>query len=186
MISWRPDSQAWKACKSVPKSIRDLNALPSSTLRWLYSLMPEPTKFEILWARAPTRRAYPGRARPVYSYSPSASATPDDIGSRGRRRSQQRSSATRADNARANSRWHRHATATSERPCTRYRGPLRRLDRALFPEIECIMRDGHKSVHAAALELASAGKVQGSGTPESRAKRLAMRFGNERCPTATR
>ena len=33
--------------QAVPKSIRDLNALPSSTLPWLYSLMPEPTKFEI-------------------------------------------------------------------------------------------------------------------------------------------
>jgi hypothetical protein len=32
---------------SGPKSIRDLEALPSSTLRWLYNLMPEPTKFEI-------------------------------------------------------------------------------------------------------------------------------------------
>jgi hypothetical protein len=47
-------------------------------------------------------------------------------------------------------------------------------DRALFPEIERIMREGHETVHAAALELASAGKIQGGGTPESRAKRLAL------------
>jgi hypothetical protein len=59
-------------------------------------------------------------------------------------------------------------------------------DRALFPEIECIMREGHKSVHAVALELASAERVQGNGTPESRAKRLAMRFRKEHRPTATR
>jgi hypothetical protein len=36
-----------EGAQAVPKSIRDLNALPSSTLRWLYCLMPEPTKFEI-------------------------------------------------------------------------------------------------------------------------------------------
>jgi hypothetical protein len=53
-------------------------------------------------------------------------------------------------------------------------------DRALFPEIERIMRESHKSVHAAALEVASAGKVQGGGTPESLAKRLAKRFRRER------
>jgi hypothetical protein len=40
-------------------------------------------------------------------------------------------------------------------------------DRALFPEIERIMREGHETVHAAALELASARKIQGGGTPES-------------------
>jgi hypothetical protein len=59
-------------------------------------------------------------------------------------------------------------------------------DRALFPEIERIMREGRKSVHAAALEVASAGKVQGGGTPESRAKRLAKGFRKERPRTTTR
>jgi hypothetical protein len=38
------------------------------------------------------------------------------------------------------------------------------------------MSEGHKTVHAAALELASDGKIQGIGMPESRAKRLANRF----------
>ena len=57
-------------------------------------------------------------------------------------------------------------------------------DRALYPEIERIMREGHKTVHAATLELAS--KVQGSGAPENRAKRLADRFREERRRTATR
>jgi hypothetical protein len=59
-------------------------------------------------------------------------------------------------------------------------------DRALFPEIEHIMSEGHKSVHAAALELASDGKIQGGGTPESRAKRLAALFRKEKPRTATR
>ena len=59
-------------------------------------------------------------------------------------------------------------------------------DRALFPEIERIMSEGHKTVHAAALELALAGKIQGVGTPESRAKRLAALFRKENPRTATR
>ena len=41
------------------------------------------------------------------------------------------------------------------------------------------MRSDHKSRRAAALELALARRVDGSGTPESRAKRLATRFGKE-------
>ena len=59
-------------------------------------------------------------------------------------------------------------------------------DRALFPEIERIMSEHHKSIHAAALELARDKKVDGVGTPESRAKRLAQRFLQERRSTATR
>jgi hypothetical protein len=59
-------------------------------------------------------------------------------------------------------------------------------DRRLFPEIRRIMRKKHKSLHAAALELAEAGKVEGSGTPHSRAKRLAKGFRTQHPRTATR
>jgi hypothetical protein len=58
-------------------------------------------------------------------------------------------------------------------------------DRALFPEMNRLMDDSHKTVHAAALELARAGKIEGVGTPESRAKRLAKRFRKQRPPAAT-
>jgi hypothetical protein len=60
-------------------------------------------------------------------------------------------------------------------------------DRALFSEIELIMRNDHKTLHAAALELAFASKVQGVGSssPESRARRLAARFRKERPQPAT-
>ena len=53
-------------------------------------------------------------------------------------------------------------------------------DRALFPEVNRLVDESHKSVHAAALELALAGRIEGVGTPESRAKRLAKRFRKER------
>jgi hypothetical protein len=59
-------------------------------------------------------------------------------------------------------------------------------DRMLFPEIERIRRKDHKSVYAAALDLARAGKVLGSGTGESRAKRLAKRFSEAHRSTTTR
>jgi hypothetical protein len=52
-------------------------------------------------------------------------------------------------------------------------------DKALFQDIKRIMRLERKSVHAAALDLARADKVQGHGTSESRAKRLAKRFRRE-------
>ena len=60
-------------------------------------------------------------------------------------------------------------------------------DRALFSKIERIMRDDHKTVHGAALELAFAGEIQGIGssTPESRARRLAGLFREERRKTTT-
>jgi hypothetical protein len=58
-------------------------------------------------------------------------------------------------------------------------------DRALYRELKRIVRAG-KSVNAAATELAEAGKVKGSGTDASRAKRLATRFIKERGSTSAR
>lgn len=72
------------------------------------------------------------------------------------------------------------------------RGPQRgtvdrfgEADRSLFPEMKRLVDEDHKSVHAAALELASAGKVKGAATLESQAKRLAKRFRNEHSAAAT-
>jgi len=66
------------------------------------------------------------------------------------------------------------------------RGPRRgtvdrfgEADRALFPEMKRLVDEDHKSVHAAALELASTGKIKGAGTPNSRAQRLAKLYRNE-------
>jgi hypothetical protein len=59
-------------------------------------------------------------------------------------------------------------------------------DRSLFPEIERIVDERHTSVYGAALELAMDKKVDGRGTNESRAKRLAKRFSQERRSTTTR
>jgi hypothetical protein len=47
-------------------------------------------------------------------------------------------------------------------------------DRALFPELERIMRDHRKSAYGAAHDLAP--KIEGAGTEASRAKRLASRY----------
>jgi len=61
-------------------------------------------------------------------------------------------------------------------------GELRRFeaaDRALFPELEQIMAEQHMSRSEAARVLADAGKILGSGAPESRAKRLAGLYGRE-------
>jgi hypothetical protein len=49
-------------------------------------------------------------------------------------------------------------------------------DEALFPEIDRITRESRKSVHAATLELALKGRIEGIGTDASRAKRLANRY----------
>ncbi len=49
-------------------------------------------------------------------------------------------------------------------------------DEALFPEIDRITRESRKSVHAATLELALKGRIEGTGTDASRAKRLANRY----------
>jgi hypothetical protein len=58
-------------------------------------------------------------------------------------------------------------------------------DRALFSELEALMA-GEMSRSAAALQLADQGKVAGTGTPESRAKRLADRYRRERGSGANR
>jgi hypothetical protein len=52
-------------------------------------------------------------------------------------------------------------------------------DRKLFSEIERVMSQGKISVTAAARKLASEGRVAGTGTVESRARRLAQRFNAE-------
>jgi hypothetical protein len=57
-------------------------------------------------------------------------------------------------------------------------------DRALFPELDHILRERRMSVHAAALELASKGRIDGVGSETSRAKRLAGLYRKAR--TATR
>jgi hypothetical protein len=49
-------------------------------------------------------------------------------------------------------------------------------DRALFDEITRLIRDGAGSATAAALQLAIAGKVAGTGIPESRAARLVKAY----------
>jgi hypothetical protein len=62
-------------------------------------------------------------------------------------------------------------------------GELRRYeaaDRALFPELERIMAEKKMSRSAAALDLALAGRIDGVGTPHSRAKRLAALYKRER------
>jgi hypothetical protein len=46
-------------------------------------------------------------------------------------------------------------------------------DEKLFPEIDALRRDQNLSPTSAALKLAEAGKVAGTGSPASRAKRLA-------------
>jgi hypothetical protein len=52
-------------------------------------------------------------------------------------------------------------------------------DRALFSEIERIMKEGSKSATEAARELDCEGKVNGRGTPESRVRRLAKLYQKE-------
>jgi hypothetical protein len=62
-------------------------------------------------------------------------------------------------------------------------GKLRRYgpaDRALFPELERIMAEKKMSRSAAALDLALADRIDGVGTPQSRAKRLAALHKRER------
>jgi hypothetical protein len=49
-------------------------------------------------------------------------------------------------------------------------------DKKLFPEMKRLIRDKKISANAAALALAELGKVPGSGTSQSRARRLANRF----------
>jgi hypothetical protein len=59
------------------------------------------------------------------------------------------------------------------------RGSLDRYgeaDRSLFPKIEEIMKTEKLSAHAVAHRLAENGKVAGTGTPKSRAKRLAALY----------
>jgi hypothetical protein len=52
-------------------------------------------------------------------------------------------------------------------------------DRALYPELERLMHQEHMSLTAAARQLADNSKVAGIGTAESRARRLAKRYGAE-------
>jgi hypothetical protein len=56
-----------------------------------------------------------------------------------------------------------------------------KADRALYPKIERIISKEHKSVHAACQSLAS--KIKGTGTPESKAQRVAKRFRKEHPPS---
>jgi hypothetical protein len=70
---------------------------------------------------------------------------------------------------------------------TRRRGPkpgeLRRYDaadRALFPELEQLMREKQISPTAAAQQLANDGKITGGGAPASKATRLVKLFNAER------
>jgi hypothetical protein len=55
------------------------------------------------------------------------------------------------------------------------------FDRKLFADIDERTRTGQaRSTFDAALQLATEGKIKGSGTPESRAKRIATRYRKER------
>jgi hypothetical protein len=74
-------------------------------------------------------------------------------------------------------------SATTEEKRKRRRGPepgtLRRYEEAdskLIPELKQIMVAQHKSSSAAALVLAEANKIAGTGSPGSRAKRLAAHY----------
>jgi hypothetical protein len=85
------------------------------------------------------------------------------------------------------------ATASMDPSRRTRRGPQRgtvdrfgEADRVLFPEMNRLVDEDHKSVHAAALELASAGKIKGVGTEKSRAQRLAKRFREDRAAAVTR
>jgi hypothetical protein len=49
-------------------------------------------------------------------------------------------------------------------------------DRALYEDMRRLMRDKHMSATAAARHLADKGKIEGVGTPDSRARRLAKRY----------
>ena len=67
-------------------------------------------------------------------------------------------------------------------------GTLRRYDtadRRLFPKLERIMTEKQKSRSAAALALAEANRIAGTGTPHSRAKRLAALHKRERSGSDT-
>jgi len=62
-------------------------------------------------------------------------------------------------------------------------GKVRRYetgDRALYPELERIRAEKQKSLSAAAFELAEAGQIKGSGTAQSRARRLAALYNRDR------
>jgi hypothetical protein len=56
----------------------------------------------------------------------------------------------------------------------------RQADRALFPEMKRMMHEHTMSPSAAARKLVDEKKVRGSGSPESKAKRLAAHFLKER------
>jgi hypothetical protein len=71
--------------------------------------------------------------------------------------------------------------STSSKGKAQRRGPLpgtidRYNDESLFPEMDRMTHEERMSVHAAALELAYNDKVAGSGTNESRARRLAKHY----------
>ncbi len=57
-------------------------------------------------------------------------------------------------------------------------------DRALFPELEQLMKDKHLLALQAANELAEQGKVAGHGQQESRARRLANLYRKEKSNVA--
>jgi hypothetical protein len=64
--------------------------------------------------------------------------------------------------------WKRRRRGPAPGTVARYR----ESDRKLYPEVERIMRGEHKTVTAAARQLAEQGKVAGTGIKESRARRL--------------
>jgi hypothetical protein len=75
-----------------------------------------------------------------------------------------------------------HEPVAAEGP-TKRRGPKpgandRFGDHALFPQLIRLMKKGHLSDRQAALQLAKAGKVAGTGSIDSRARRLAERYRN--------
>ena len=56
---------------------------------------------------------------------------------------------------------------------------FRESDRALYPDLERIMREQHISLTAAARQLADDSRVDGVGRSESRARRLARRYSDD-------
>jgi hypothetical protein len=52
-------------------------------------------------------------------------------------------------------------------------------DRALFPEVKQLMKEGHSLTHAT-FYLATDGRVAGGSKPESKARRVAMLFQKEK------
>jgi hypothetical protein len=125
--------------------------------RWLakHRMQPSPQRFEPKWPRQPATTPQPvTQARKVV-------VPPDNTEGAG----------------------HGASNAAGKKRFGPEPGTLRRYeaaDRKLFPELERIMAEKRKSLSAAAFDLAEADQIDGTGTPQSRAKRLAALYKRDR------